>query len=110
MEFCRRQKHVLRAPHRARDRHGGNRVLKGLSNPYFRHVDPGLYEALAKHVSGGGKIPSDIDLPSKKELTDRRLLKAALLGGSSINLDGQDDLRSALQQRIHREKQVPKVA
>jgi hypothetical protein len=46
---------------------------KGLSRPYIRRLDKNLYAALTNWISQNGKLPEDIELPTKKEMNDRRL-------------------------------------
>jgi hypothetical protein len=46
---------------------------RGLSRPHIRQLDKSLYAALTNWISENGELPSDFDLPTKKELNDRKL-------------------------------------
>jgi hypothetical protein len=54
---------------------------KGLSRSHIRHLDKSLYLALYKFLAEGGEIPPDIDLPTKKQLSDRELKQAGYTQG-----------------------------
>ena len=54
---------------------------KGLTRPYIRRLDGSLYTALSRYLWQGGELPPDFDLPTKKEVTDRRLEKLGYFSG-----------------------------
>lgn len=46
---------------------------RGLSRPHIRNLDKSLYAALCNWISEHGKMPDDLDLPTRREINDRRL-------------------------------------
>lgn len=50
---------------------------KGVSRPDIRRLDKSLYHALSNWVTKNGPLPSDVHLPTKKELYDTRLESVA---------------------------------
>jgi hypothetical protein len=56
---------------------------KGLSRPFIRKLDKSLYAALCNWISENGDLPEDIDLPTRKQLNDRRLEEVGYASGGA---------------------------
>lgn len=54
---------------------------RGLSRPHIRKLDKSLYAALCNWTSEHGKLPDDLDLPTRKEINDRRLEEIGYASG-----------------------------
>jgi hypothetical protein len=58
-------------------------LLGRVSRPDIKRLDKSLYAALANWVSQHGALPPEIDLPTKKQLNDRKLKVAGTVKAPS---------------------------
>jgi hypothetical protein len=56
---------------------------QGISRPDIKRLDKSLYDALCNWLSKHGPMPNDVDLPTKKEMNDRKLQEAGVLRAPS---------------------------
>jgi hypothetical protein len=70
-----------------------------LSRPFIRKIDKSLYAALSNWLLNNRNLPADLDLPTKKQLNDRRLKEVGTL---SLDLPPEARERRRLYQLARR--------